>query len=126
MSYIPEELKYTREHVWIRVEGDVAVIGVTDYAQEQLGDILFVDLPEAEEDISAGDVFTELESSRTTAEVSTPVSGTIIESNEELDDSPELINEDAYANWIIKVKLSDDSELDELLSADDYEAGLDE
>ena len=126
MSDIPEELKYTREHVWVKVEGDVAVIGVTDYAQEQLGDILFVELPEADEDISAGDIFTELESSRTTLEVFTPVSGTIIESNEELDDSPELINEDAYANWIIKVRLFDDSELDELLSADEYEAGLEE
>lgn len=126
MSNIPEELKYTREHVWVRVEGDAAVMGITDYAQEQLGDILFVELPEAGEDISAGDVFTELESSRTTSEVLTPVSGTIIESNEELDDSPELINEDAYANWIIKVKLVDDSELDELLSADEYEEALEE
>lgn len=126
MSNIPEELKYTQEHVWVRVEGDVAIMGITDYAQEQLGDILFVELPEADEDISAGDVFTELESSKATSEVSTPVSGTIIESNEELDDSPELINEDAYANWLIKVKLSDDSELDELLSADDYEASLED
>lgn len=126
MSNIPAELKYTKEHVWVKVEGDIATMGVTDYAQEQLGDVLFVDLPEADEDISAGDVFTELESSKTTSEVSTPVSGTIIESNEELDDSPELINEDAYANWIIKVKLSDDSELDELFSAADYEAGLEE
>ena len=126
MSNIPAELTYTREHVWVKVEGDVATIGVTDFAQEQLGDILFVDIPEVDEDISAGDVFTELESSRTTAEVSTPVSGTIIESNEELSDSPELINEDAYANWIIKVRLFDDSELDELLSADEYEAGLEE
>ena len=126
MSDIPEELKYTREHVWVKVEGDVAVIGVTDYAQEQLGDILFVELPEADEDISAGDIFTELESSRTTSEVAAPVSGTIIESNEELDDSPVLLNEDAYANWIIKVRLFDDSELDELLSADEYEAGLEE
>ncbi|MDD7388126.1 MAG: glycine cleavage system protein GcvH [Lachnospiraceae bacterium] len=126
MSNIPDELKYTRDHVWVQVEGDVAVIGVTDYAQEQLGDILFVTLPEADEDISAGDVFTELESSRTTLEAAAPVSGTIIESNEELDDSPELINEDAYENWIVKVKLSDDSELDELLSADEYEAVLEE
>lgn len=126
MSDILAELKYTKEHVWLKVEGDVAMIGVTDYAQDQLGDILFVALPEAGEDISAGDVITELESSRTTFEVSTPVSGTIIESNEELDDSPELINEDAYANWIVKVKLSDDSELDELLSAADYEASLEE
>lgn len=126
MSNIPDELKYTRDHVWVQAEGDVAIIGVTDYAQEQLGDILFVTLPEAGEDISAGDVFTELESSRSTLEAAAPVSGTIIESNEELDDSPELINEDAYENWIVKVKLSDDSELDELLSADEYEAGLEE
>lgn len=126
MSDILAELKYTKEHVWIKVEGDVATIGVTDYAQDLLGDVLFVALPEADEDISAGDVITELESSRTTFEVSTPVSGTIIESNEELDDSPELINEDAYANWIVKVKLSDDSELDELLSAAEYEEALEE
>lgn len=126
MSNIPAELKYTKEHVWVKVEGDVATMGVTDFAQEQLGDILFVDLHEAGDDISAGDIFTELESSKTTSEVPSPVSGTIIESNEELDDSPELINEDAYANWIVKVKLSDDSELDELLSAEDYEAGLED
>lgn len=124
MSNIPADLQYTKEHVWVKVKGDIAIMGITDYAQDQLGDILFVSLPEADEDISAGDVFTELESSKTTSEVSTPVSGTIIESNEELDDSPELINEDAYENWIIKVKLSDDSELDELLSADDYEESL--
>lgn len=126
MSNIPVELQYTREHIWVKVEGSVAVMGITDFAQEQLGDILFIDLPEVEEDISVGDVFTELESSQTTYEVLSPVSGKIIASNEELDYSPELLNEDPYANWIVKVDLSDDTELDELLSDKEYRESIHE
>lgn len=126
MSNIPVDLQYTKEHVWVKVEGNIVVMGITDYAQDQLGDILFVDLPEIDEEISIGDVFTEFESSRMTCEVLSPVSGKIVASNEELDYSPELINEDAYANWIIKVKISDDTELDELLSSDEYKEYIDE
>lgn len=126
MSNIPADLQYTKEHVWVKVEGNIVVMGITDYAQDQLGDIIFVDLPEIDEEISIGDVFTEFESSRMTCEVLSPVSGKIVASNEELDYSPELINEDAYANWIIKVKISDDTELDDLLSSDEYKDCINE
>ena len=120
----PSELKYTADHAWVLVEDGVAKIGITDYAQDSLGDILYVDLLEVGESISAGDTLTEVESSKTSSEVPSPVSGEIVAVNEELDDSPELINEDPYANWIIQIKLSDESELDDLISAADYEAGL--
>jgi glycine cleavage system H protein len=126
MSNIPAELKYTKEHVWVKVEGDTVKMGITDFAQDQLGDILFVDLPEEDGEVTAGEVFTEVESSKTNSEVPSPVTGSVVAVNEELDDSPELINEDAYANWIVEVKLSDASELDALLSAADYEAGLED
>ena len=126
MSNIPVELQYTKEHVWVKVEGNIVVMGITDFAQNQLGDILFVDLPEIDEEISVGDVFTEFESSKVSCEVLSPVSGKIVASNEDLDYSPELINEDAYANWIVKVRLSDDTELDDLLSADEYEESIEE
>ncbi len=126
MSNIPVELQYTKEHVWVKVEGNIVVMGITDFAQDQLGDILFVDLPEIDEEISVGDVFTEFESSKVSCEVLSPVSGKIVASNEDLDYSPELINEDAYANWIVKVRLSDDTELDDLLSADEYEESIEE
>ncbi len=121
----PAELKYTSEHVWVKVEGDTAKLGITEFAQDQLGDILFVDLPEAGATFSAGDVFTEIESSKTASEVPIPVSGEIVAVNEELDDSPENINEDAYAAWIVEVKMDDASQLDDLLTAEAYEGGLD-
>lgn len=121
----PAELKYTSEHVWVKVEGDTAKLGITEFAQDQLGDILFVDLPETGTTFSAGDVFTEIESSKTASEVPIPVSGEIVAVNEELDDSPENINEDAYAAWIVEVKMDNASELDALLTAEAYEGGLD-
>ena len=123
MEY-PNYIKYTREHVWVLVEENTAKIGVTDYAQDQLGDILYVDLPEIDTVLSAGDVFTELESSKTTTEVPTPISGEVINVNEDLDDSPELINDDPYGAWIVEISISDPDELEELLSADEYEIGL--
>lgn len=126
MSNIPADLQYTKEHVWVKVEGNIVVMGITDYAQDQLGDIIFVDLPEIDEEILIGDVFTEFESSRMTCEVLSPVSGKIVASNEELDYSPELINEDAYANWIVKILFSDDTELDDLLSSEEYGVCIDE
>ena len=122
----PAELKYSSEHVWVKVEGNTAKFGITEFAQDQLGDILFVDLPEAGTTFSAGDVFTEIESSKTASEVPIPVSGEIVAVNEELDDSPENINEDAYAAWIVEVKMSDASELDALITAEAYEGGLEE
>ena len=125
MAY-PSDLKYSSEHVWVKVEGDTAKLGITEYAQEELGDILFVDLPDVGTTFSACDIFTEIESSKTASEVPIPVSGEITAVNEELDDSPENINDDAYAAWIVEVKLDDESELDELLSATAYENGLEE
>ena len=122
----PTDLKYTQEHAWVKVDGDTAKIGITDFAQEQLGDILFVDLPEVDSEITAGEVFTEVESSKTTSEVPAPISGLVVAVNEELDDSPENINDDAYEAWIVEVKISDASQLDELLSAADYESGIEE
>ena len=122
----PTDLKYTKEHAWVKVDGDTAKIGITDFAQEQLGDILFVDLPEVDSEITAGEVFTEVESSKTTSEVPAPISGLVVAVNEELDDSPENINDDAYEAGIVEVKISDASQLDELLSAADYESGIEE
>lgn len=122
----PADLKYTSEHVWVKVEGDTAKLGITEFAQDQLGDILFVDLPEVGATFSAGDVFTEIESSKTASEVPMPVGGEIVAVNEELDDSPENINEDAYVAWIVEVKMSDASELDALITAEAYEGGLEE
>lgn len=124
MNY-PSELKYTAEHVWVKVDGSVAKLGITDYAQDQLGDILYVDLPDIDREIAAGDIFTEVESAKTTSEVPCPVSGKVTAVNEDLDDSPEAINDDAYAAWIVEIELSDPSELDALITADQYQAGLD-
>lgn len=125
MAY-PTDLKYTEEHVWVKIEGDTVKLGITDYAQDQLGDILFVDLPEVGATFEAGEIFTEIESSKTASEVPVPVAGKVVAVNEELDDSPENINEDAYGAWIVELKVSDVSELDDLLSAGDYESGLEE
>lgn len=122
MTY-PENLKYTKEHLWVKKDGNTVKIGITDYAQDQLGDILFVDLPSPGDKITAGDTFTEVESSKTASELPAPVSGEIVAVNDELDDSPEKINEGAYDAWIVEVKTDDD--LSGLLSAADYQAGLD-
>ncbi|MCR4772536.1 MAG: glycine cleavage system protein GcvH [Oscillospiraceae bacterium] len=122
----PSDLKYTAEHVWVKAEGSTAKLGITDYAQDQLGDILYVDLPDVDREFAAGDIFTEVESAKTTSEVPCPVSGKVTAVNEDLDDSPEAINDDAYAAWIIEIELSDPSELDALISASEYEAGLED
>ena len=121
MSY-PNELFYTPDHVWIKENGDTVLIGITDFAQDQLGEILFVDLPEAGKAFEAGKVIIEIESQKTSSELTIPFGCEIVAVNEELDDSPELINEDAYANWIAELKISE--ELTGLLNAADYEAGL--
>jgi glycine cleavage system H protein len=117
-------LKYSSKHTWVKVEGDIGVIGITDYAQEQLGEILFVEMPEIGDDITKDDEFGVVESSKVASDLISPVSGEVIEINEKLEDEPEFINEDAYDAWIIKVKLSDESELDDLLDADNYESNL--
>ena len=118
----PDELKYTKDHAWVLAEEDTVKIGITDFAQSQLGDILFVDLPEVGDTFEAGETFTEVESAKTASEVPCPVSGEVIAVNEDLDEDPELINEDPYANWIIQLALEDESEPYDLLSADEYEA----
>jgi glycine cleavage system H protein len=117
-------LKYSSKHTWVKIEGDIAVIGITDYAQEQLGEILFVEMPEVGDDITKDDEFGLVESSKVASDLIAPISGEVIEINEKLEDEPEFINEDAYDAWILKVKLSNESELDDLLDAENYESNL--
>nr|BBH90058.1 glycine cleavage system H protein [Thermosporothrix sp. COM3] len=118
----PENLKYTKTDEWIRLEGDVAVIGVTDYAQDQLGDIVYIELPwDGGEQFDAGAKFGDIESVKATSELVSPVSGQVIEANAELKEHPELINDSPYEQgWMLKIKLNDPSEVDQLLSAEDY------
>jgi len=116
-----EGLKYSKDHEWVKVDGNKAIIGITDYAQDSLGDVVFVDLPEPGETVNAGDAAAVVESVKAAADIYSPVSGTIIEVNTELEGSPELINEDPYQNWIIVVEINDASELDFLMDAEEYE-----
>lgn len=118
----PADVKYTKDHVWVKVDGDTAKIGITDYAQDQLGDILFVDLPEEGDSLEKGENFTEVESSKTASEVPAPISGEVVAVNDLLDDEPEAINDDAFEAWIVEVKVEDATELDDLLDAAAYEA----
>lgn len=122
MAKVVEGLLYSESHEWVRVENGVAVIGVSDYAQQEMGDVTYVDLPCAGDEISQGEDFGALESVKASSELYSPVSGTIIEVNNVLEDAPELINEDAFANWIIKVEMSNESELDGMMDAAAYEA----
>jgi len=119
---IPSDLKYSREHEWVRVEGNLATIGITDYAQEELGDIVNVELPDEGDEIHKDEAFGAVESVKASSEVFSPVSGKIVEVNEPLLDAPEMINEDPYdEGWMVKVELSDSSEIDELMDAAAYE-----
>lgn len=119
----PAELKYTKDHEWVRVEGDVAVIGITDFAQSELGDIVFVDIQTEGETLAKEETFGAIEAVKTVADAFMPVSGEVIELNPELEGAPELVNSDPYGQgWMIKVKMSDPSELDTLMSAAEYEA----
>lgn len=122
MSKVIEGLLYSETHEWVKVEGDVAVIGVTDFAQSEMGDITYVDMPEADDEVCKDEEFGALESVKASSDLVCPVSGTVIESNEALEDAPELINQDPYENWIIKVKLSDPAELEGLMDAAAYQA----
>ena len=118
----PADLKYTKDHEWIRVEGDVAYVGITDYAQGELGEIVYVDITTEGETVAKEEVFGTIEAVKTVSDLFMPVSGEVIEANAELDDKPELVNEDVYGNgWLIKISVSDPSELDELMSAAEYE-----
>ena len=121
MSKIVEGLLYSESHEWVKVDGNIAIIGVSDFAQSEMGDITYVEMPDVDDEFNAGDDFGALESVKTSSELITPVSGKVIACNEALEDQPELINEDAYAAWIIKVEMSDSSELDSLLNAAAYE-----
>ena len=118
---IPENLKYSSEHEWVKVEGDNAYIGITDFAQHELGDIVFVEFPEVGDTFSVGDIFGTVEAVKTVADLFAPISGEIIEINDALEDSPEAINIDTYNDgWIIKIKISNNEELDSLLDPPSY------
>lgn len=121
MSKIVEGLLYSEDHEWLKVDGNVVTIGITDNAQHQLGEIVYVELPDVDDEFEAGDTFGVIESVKAASDSFMPVSGKIVETNEELDDEPGSINADPYANWIIKVELSDESQLDGLMDAKKYE-----
>lgn len=124
---LPEELLYSEEHEWVKKEGDKVRIGITDFAQSELGDIVFVELPEVGDEIEADEPFGSVESVKTVSELYAPVAGTVVEVNEELEDSPEYVNESPYENaWMIVVELSNPSDLDELLSASEYQSFVEE
>ena len=124
MSTLPE-LKYSPTHTWARVDGEYAYIGVTDFAQDQLGEVLFVEMPEVDDELTKDESFGVIESSKVASDLHAPVSGVVVEINEDkLEDEPEYVNEAPYEAWICKVKMSDPSELDTLLSGEDYEKGL--
>ena len=120
MAKVIEGFYYSESHEYVKVEGDFAFIGITDYAQHALGNVVYVDLPEVDDEVTAGEEFGAVESVKAASDIIAPVSGTIVEVNKALDDQPELLNQDAYENWIIKVELSDKSELDALMDAKAY------
>lgn len=121
----PRNLRYHREHDWARVDGDTATFGITAYAQESLGDIVYVELPEVGAEVNGGSPYAEIESVKAVTDVCAPLSGTVIEVNEEVVDAPEIINESPYeAGWLVKVKLSDLGEVDDLMTAEEYEEML--
>ena len=118
---VPNELKYSKEHEWVKVEGNVATIGITEYAQSELGDIVFVELPETDDEINEGDTFGSVESVKTVSELYAPISGKVVEVNEELEDTPEFVNESPYEKaWMVKVEISDESQIEALFTAEKY------
>lgn len=121
MAKVIEGLKYAESHEWVKVEGDIAVIGISDFAQHSMGDLSYVDMPSVGDEVAAGEEFGAVESVKAASDLISPVSGTVIEVNEALEDEPELLNEDPYANWIIKVQMSEPGEVDSLLDAAAYE-----
>ena len=120
MSKIIDGLYYSESHEYVRVEGDFGYIGITDYAQHELGNVVYVDMPEVDDEVTAGEDFGAVESVKAASDLMSPVSGTVVEVNEALEDEPGLINKDAFENWIIKVEMSDKSELDALMDAAAY------
>ena len=121
MAKVIEGYLYSEDHEFVKVEGDEAYVGISDFAQDSLGNIVYVDMPEVDDEVSAGEDFGAVESVKAASDLISPVSGKVIEVNEALEDQPELINKDAFGNWIIKVELSDKSELDNLMDAKAYE-----
>ncbi len=113
-------LFFTEDHEWVRLEGKKVYLGISDYAQSQLGDIVYVELPEEDDEVSAGDSVGVIESVKSASDLFTPVSGIVVEVNEELEDAPELLNEDAMENWIVAIEINDESELEELMDEDEY------
>ena len=122
MAKVIEGLYYSESHEYVRVEGNTGFIGITDYEQNALGNVVYVDMPDVDDEITAGEDFGAVESVKAASDLLSPVSGTVLEVNEALEDQPELINQDAFENWIIKVELSDTGELDQLMDAKAYEA----
>lgn len=122
MSKVIEGLYYAESHEYVKVDGDYGYIGITDYAQHALGNIVYVDMPEVDDEVEAGEDFGAVESVKAASDLISPISGTVVEINEALEDNPELINKDAFANWIIKISLSDKSELENLMDAAAYSA----
>lgn len=120
MSKILDDLRYAESHEWVKVDGDIATVGISDYAQHALGNIVYVDMPEVGDEVSQGEDFGAVESVKAASDLLSPVSGEVVEINEALEDEPELLNQDAYANWIMKVKMSDSSEIDNLLDGAAY------
>ena len=121
MAKVLEGLYYSESHEYVKVDGDFGFVGITDYAQNALGNVVYVDMPEVDDEVTAGEEFGAVESVKAASDLISPVSGTVVEINEALEDQPELVNEDAYANWIIKVELSDKGDLDNLMDAAAYE-----
>jgi len=122
---VPTELRYTEDHEWVRVDGDLAVVGITDYAQQQLGDVVYVDLPAPGAEVTNGQPFGEVESTKSVSDLFAPVSGTVESRNEELDERPELVNSDPYGEgWLVAIRANDVAEFDQLLDKTTYEASL--
>lgn len=127
MSNVPQNLKYSKEHEWVRVDGNLAYIGITDFAQDELGDIVFVELPDTGRTLAANETFGTVESVKTVSDLFAPVSGKVVQTNDKLGDSPELVNSDSYGEgWMIVVELTNPSELDDLLDSAGYEAHISE
>ncbi|MBQ2169126.1 MAG: glycine cleavage system protein GcvH [Prevotella sp.] len=120
MAKIEEGLYYSESHEYVRVEGDFGFVGITDYAQNALGNVVYVDMPDVDDEVNAGEEFGAVESVKAASDLISPVSGTVVEVNEALEDEPELLNNDAFANWIIKVEMTDKAELDDLMDAEAY------
>ena len=122
MSTVLDGLYYSESHEWLKVEGEFGYIGITDYAQHQLGNVVYVDLPEVDDELNQGEEFGAVESVKAASDLLSPISGIVVEINDKLEDEPELLNEDAFGNWICKVKINDKSELDSLMNAESYKA----